>query len=227
MGLGEDRLLEIKDELANSPASSSLAAALHSSKWRLAANSTWQSWWMEANFDKPCPIIFGGINPAIFYRPQTSKPRYVAGFSGDPRSRKGTKFVTEAIALARPYIPLLTGQSYHGRNLTQRRMADWYASCTIFVDGQLWAGWNNPVVEAMACGTPVVCTDIGGNLDFAKHRLTAWVVPKGDAAQLADGIINLLTDSTTRRILADNAYNWVQQYTWPASAEQFIKVVSQ
>lgn len=222
LGLGEQRLAEIKQELSD-PTSSALAAAIHSDKWRLIANSTWQAWWIESNFDKPCPVVFGGLNRSIFYRPEhVIKPKFVVGYSGDPRQRKGTDDVKSAIALARPYVPSITSQSYHDKNIPQARLADWYAGCTIFVDGQKWAGWNNPVIEAMACGTPVVCTDIGGVRDFAKHKMTAWVVPTDNVPLLADGIINLLSDPALRRILADNALTYVSRFTWEASAAQFL-----
>lgn len=221
LGLGEQNLAEIKVELTD-PANGALAAAIYSEKWRLVANSTWQSQWLEVNFSKKCPIVFGGINREIFRRPSRVRPNYVVGYSGDPRPRKGTANVTAAIALARPYIPMITSQFYFHKNIPQARMADWYASCTVFVDGQQWAGWNNPVLEAMACGTAVVCTDIGGVRDFAKHKSTAWVVPPTNIPLMADGIVNLFSDATVRRRLAENAHNWVQRFTWAACAEQFI-----
>ena len=50
-------------------------------------------------------------------------------------------------------------ETYYGKGIAQSKMARIYNSADVFVDASRNSGgWNNPVVEAMACRVPVVCT---------------------------------------------------------------------
>ena len=59
-------------------------------------------------------------------------------------------------------------------NPTQEQLAALYGGCDFFVSAEKRAGWSNTVAEAMACGTPVVCSR-SGTRDLAIHMQTAWV----------------------------------------------------
>lgn len=51
------------------------------------------------------------------------------------------------------------------------------------------------LLEAAACGTPIVATDVGSVADVVAHGATGYVVPAGDAAAFAARVLELLTDS--------------------------------
>lgn len=67
--------------------------------------------------------------------------------------------------------------------------------------------WSDPfptaALEAMACGTPVVASDIGGLREIVLHGETGLLVPPGDAAALANAIRRLESDPALRRRLGD------------------------
>ncbi|WP_137938922.1 TIGR03088 family PEP-CTERM/XrtA system glycosyltransferase [Chitinivorax sp. B] len=69
----------------------------------------------------------------------------------------------------------------------------------IFVLPSLAEGISNTILEAMACGLPVVATDVGGNGELILHDQTGLLVPKADPAALADTLDRYVTDAVLRR----------------------------
>jgi len=66
-------------------------------------------------------------------------------------------------------------------------------------------GLTGAVREAMAVGTPVVTTDVGGNTELVEHERTGLVVPVGSPVDLARATLRLLGDSDEAARLADAA----------------------
>ena len=50
------------------------------------------------------------------------------------------------------------------------------------------------VLEGMACGRPVICTDVGGTREIIEHGVSGYLVPPQDPARLANHLTTLLTD---------------------------------
>jgi glycosyltransferase involved in cell wall biosynthesis len=67
-----------------------------------------------------------------------------------------------------------------------------------------YEGMPNAVMEAMACGVPVVATDIPGNRDLVIHGETGYLVPKGDRAGIARHTNRLLDDAALAQRLGAN-----------------------
>src|SRR5205807_1839053 len=61
------------------------------------------------------------------------------------------------------------------------------------------------VMEAMACGLPVVCTIIGGTPNMITHGVDGLLVPQADEQALADSIMLLARDPDARRRLGQAA----------------------
>ena len=70
-----------------------------------------------------------------------------------------------------------------------------YRSLRVYVQASAAEeGTSNSILEAMACGRPVVATDIGGNREVVSDGVTGIVVPPRDPAALASAIASLLRD---------------------------------
>jgi glycosyltransferase involved in cell wall biosynthesis len=74
----------------------------------------------------------------------------------------------------------------------------------------------NSLLEALACGVPVISTDVGGVPYMVRHETTALLVSPGDERQMAEAIVRLFSDSELRRKLASAGLAEVSQYAWPA-----------
>lgn len=70
----------------------------------------------------------------------------------------------------------------------------YFAACDVFVLASLMEAAGNVLLEAMAAGRPVVCTDSGGPPEYVRHGRTGFVVPTRDPGALADRLERLLAD---------------------------------
>jgi len=80
----------------------------------------------------------------------------------------------------------------------------------------LFEGFGLPVLEAMACGAPVLTTHCT-SLPEVGGEAVAYTEP--DAESITDSLRALLDDPERREALADAGYARSQEFTWAASAE--------
>lgn len=73
-------------------------------------------------------------------------------------------------------------------------------------------GMSNAVLEAMACGCPVVATEHGATAGFLRSGHDALLVPRRDPARLATALERLLADAELRSRLASNARETAQRH---------------
>ena len=57
---------------------------------------------------------------------------------------------------------------------------------SIFVLPSLAEGISNTILEAMACGLPVIATDVGGNSELVDNKQTGWIVPRSDPVAIKE-----------------------------------------
>ena len=79
-------------------------------------------------------------------------------------------------------------------------------------------GFGLPVIEAMACGTAVICSDVPALVEVAGGA--ALVTPVGDVARLAEAIEAVVGDTQLRERLVRAGRLRVPRYDWNAVAER-------
>ena len=92
--------------------------------------------------------------------------------------------------------------SWMGLLHDEASLAMLYSAADVLVAPFLEDNLPNVVLEASACGLPVVAFDAGGLPDIVVHEQTGWLAPVGDGEALADGIVWVLADEDRRRKLA-------------------------
>ena len=79
------------------------------------------------------------------------------------------------------------------------------------------------VLEAMASGTPVVCSRIGGLPEIVEHGVTGFLVESGDVDELRERLAEVLGDSRLATRLGRNARERaLERFTWRACAERCL-----
>jgi glycosyltransferase involved in cell wall biosynthesis len=109
--------------------------------------------------------------------------------------------------------------------LTEAELATELRRAALVVVPSLFEGFSLPLVEAMACGTPVVATTGGALPEVAgRHGETALLVPPGDPQALADAIVLMLADDALRaRLGAAGRERVLRRFTWRAAAERTVE----
>lgn len=79
-------------------------------------------------------------------------------------------------------------------------------------------------LEAMACGIPIVASNIGGVPDSVSDGENGLLVPPGDPEALADAIIYLLENEDVGKRMGKNGRTKVEYYSWEKVAEETEKV---
>jgi glycosyltransferase involved in cell wall biosynthesis len=160
--------------------------------------------------------------------------------------RKGLKYFLEALKILRKEHPefskkvrlLVFGKNtsdalsgleypvdYLGFISDQNQIAQAYNRCDTFVIPSLGDNLPNAVIEAMACGKPVVAFDTGGIPEMVDHQKNGYIAPQKDVQALADGIKWILEDSDRYQKLSKNALQKVEDcYTYEAVIGQYRKL---
>lgn len=102
------------------------------------------------------------------------------------------------------------------------QLAALYTGAEVFAYPSLYEGFGLPVLEAMACGTPVVCANTSSLPEFATDA--ALLVPPEDPHAIADALETACTNPPERQRLREAGIRRVQDYTWRKSAERLVRI---
>ena len=108
----------------------------------------------------------------------------------------------------------------------QRRLRLFYAAADATVVPSYYESFGMVALEAMACGSPVVASRVGGLTTTVQDGVTGRLVPEGDPAALAAAITALLDGAEGRR-LGQQATRWAAEHRWPCVAEAVCRLYSE
>lgn len=124
------------------------------------------------------------------------------GYRGDVNRPEGIEFILE-------------GQSH-------TELAKWYRSAIGFMFPSLHETFGMPILEAMACGCPVITSNVTACLEVAGDA--ALLVNPRSVDEIANAMRRLMKDQELRKMLRKNGLKRVLQFTWRKSAKKHLEV---
>lgn len=98
----------------------------------------------------------------------------------------------------------------------------WYNAARAFAYPSLYEGFGLPVLEAQACGTPVLTSSVSALPEAAGDG--ALMVDPYDVEAIAGGLRSLLTDETLREVLRQRGLEHAARFSWPRTAAETVTV---
>jgi len=187
-----------------------------------------------------------GVNINFFQTPPTYKKENYLLFLGSLNPRKNIKGVIEAFYMLLNKIPhqlwIVGGRFDIFKNdepcqlvkfipadriklkgyLRDREIIELYRKATLFVFPSLYEGFGLPPLEAMACGCPVVVSNVASLPEVCGDA--AYYVDPYDVESIAKGIYRVLTDENLRNSLIQKGLERARLFTWEKTAQQILKV---
>jgi glycosyltransferase involved in cell wall biosynthesis len=193
-------------------------------------------------------VIPNGLDHATYHPDETVPEADLVVFVGRLEHYKGIDLLLDAwsaVVAARPGARLAILGAGSAGDAMKRRVAatglgksvsfagfvpeaekiTWLRRGTVVVQPSRKEGWGLTVLEANACGSPVVATDVPGLRDSVRHGETGLLSPSGDARALAANLVSVLENRELRARLARGAREWSQRFSWDAVTAAFAEQI--
>ena len=174
---------------------------------------------------------------------------FVIGFVGELREKKGMATLLSGYAQLAKTIPaslLIVGEVREGEDkkafeefqtttpqlhitvtghIPHKDLPAYYSLMDVFVHPSLRDGMPNAVLEAMACGVPVIATPVGGVLDVLKDGENGYYVDIHDSNGLSEKIVAMLHQTKKTETIRGSARETVlKQYTLDKELQANLKI---
>jgi D-inositol-3-phosphate glycosyltransferase len=98
----------------------------------------------------------------------------------------------------------------------------YYSAAAIVVVPSHYESFGMVALEAMACGTPVVASQVGGLAFLVQDGLTGYHVPGDDPQAIAEKLVELLDTPGLRQEMGERAAAYARGYSWEVPANQLL-----
>ncbi len=104
------------------------------------------------------------------------------------------------------------------------QLPGYYAACDVFCLPSYYETFGLVNIEAMACGAPVLTTDISAISEYVTHGETGYLIDPGDVTSLQSALEDLISSPELRDDIGRAARETSLQYSWKSSADRLTKI---
>ncbi len=210
--------------------------------WRLPMQKIVVASWLgemarERFGDSTAIRVLNSVDTQLFFAPARGKQAVPTfGLIHSTMPLKGTDVAIRALEIARSRLPTLRvvcfGRTPEAavpvpnwfdfvRDPAQESIRDLYASCDAFLQPSRREGFGLPILEAMACRTPVIATPAGAAADLLRGG-GGLLVPGEDPAAMAAAIVDIAGMPETQWLeLSQAAHAQATGYSWEEATDAF------
>jgi len=94
----------------------------------------------------------------------------------------------------------------------------------IMINPSSMEGWGLTVIEANACGTPVVASNVPGLRDSVKDGYSGYLAKYNNTKDFESKVIRILKNKGSRQLFSRNAQKWSQKFDWNTSKDESLRV---
>ena len=109
----------------------------------------------------------------------------------------------------------------------QDTLVYYYSAAGVVVVPSHYESFGMVALEAMACGTPIIASNVGGLSVSISDSFNGYLVPERDPEALAEKIQLVLNQEGLRQMLSEQASQWVERYSWSNIAREMLDVYRQ
>ena len=111
--------------------------------------------------------------------------------------------------------------------VTEAEKINLFQKAWVFVNPSLMEGWGITTIEANACGTPAIASNVPGLKDAVKDTKTGLLIRYGQYDGFAKAIKNLIKDNALRKKMSEESVNWANNFSWEESSTSFNNIISE
>ena len=154
-------------------------------------------------------------------------PFYVAIIGGEPDAVP-EEMTEEMARLQNMCDELCLGQMtlFLGKR-AQDTLPYYYSAAEVLLMPSHYESFGMVALEAMACGTPVIASQVGGLAYLVQDGKTGYHVPYDSPDVLSEKLGALLSDGELRKKMGEQAAAYARDYAWGRIAERIVKVYNE
>ena len=155
---------------------------------------------------------------------ETKRPVHLAIIGGDPAASP-EEMTAEMARLQKLCDDLAVDQTvvFLGKR-DQDKLPYYYSAAEVLVMPSHYESFGMVALEAMACGTPVIASEVGGLAYLVRDGETGFTIPDQEPEELCDKISWMLNDKPLHDTMSARAVEYAQDYAWEKIAKQIMEV---
>ncbi len=120
----------------------------------------------------------------------------------------------------------LNGKVVFRGKVSEKEKIELFQKAWVFVNPSFMEGWGITTIEANACGTPIVASDVPGLRDSVKNMETGRLVSYGNSDAFAESILTIIRDKDLRDRMSQEAVKWASNFDWSKTSKAFLSIIS-